>query len=267
MHVVQPPLAGPTRRDRGHRHRPGHDGRADRRSCSSRSTGSGRERTAIEGTGIGLVISRRLAELMGGSLRRAQPARQGLVVHPHAAGAARSSRTPRADSTPCDCRAGRATTGALVHYIEDNETNVEVMRGILAQPAAGRSWRCRSPASTAWPRSGRGRPHLILLDMRLPDIDGLELLQLLREDPRLARVPVIVVSAETSPQRIDAALTGGAVGLPAQAARPAGPAACGRRAVGDPPHRVLTRGSERHVTQRPAARVWTRRRGTYTSRA
>ena len=54
------------------------------------------------------------------------------------------------------------------------------------------------------------RPHLILLDMHLPDISGMELLQLIRDDSRLARVPVIVVSADTSEDRVDAALTGGA---------------------------------------------------------
>jgi DNA-binding response OmpR family regulator len=53
-------------------------------------------------------------------------------------------------------------------------------------------------------------PHLILLDIGLPDIDGLQVLRLIRDDPRLARVPVIVVSADTSEDRVDAALTGGA---------------------------------------------------------
>ena len=124
--------AGPTRRDRGHRHRPGHDAGAAGASCSSRSTASAASASATEGTGIGLVISQRLAELMGGSLRRAELARRGLVVHPARCRApsdpdGRAPTLDAGDAEPADYHQ------RLVHYVEDNETNVEVMRGILAQ--------------------------------------------------------------------------------------------------------------------------------------
>jgi PAS domain S-box-containing protein len=54
-------------------------------------------------------------------------------------------------------------------------------------------------------------PHLILLDMHLPDISGLELLRHLKADPATATIPVIVVSADATAQQVDAALDAGAV--------------------------------------------------------
>lgn len=167
----------------------------------------GRERSAQEGTGIGLVISQRLAELMGGSLRARSIAGEGssfIVTLPRAADS---------DTVPSGLD-GLATGDPGYHrrtvlYIEDNETNVEVMRGILAQ----RPQVAMEVAATG--RAGlealRERlPDLVLLDMHLPDLSGQALLETLKEDDRTAAVPVVVVSADATAQQIEAALTAGA---------------------------------------------------------
>jgi CheY-like chemotaxis protein/anti-sigma regulatory factor (Ser/Thr protein kinase) len=166
----------------------------------------GRERLGVEGTGIGLVIAKRLAELMGGSLQvHSQPGKGSVFTLTLPA-----PRTPlnADDSAPGDS-GDELYSGRRVLYIEDNDTNVELMRGMLANRpqidlAVAVNGRDGLAAARARP------PHLILLDLGLPDIDGLQVLQLLREDLRLARVPVVVVSADTSAERIDAALSGGA---------------------------------------------------------
>jgi len=167
----------------------------------------GRERTAVEGTGIGLVISRRLAELMGGSLRAQSVAGEGsnfILTLP---------RAPQADgglTTESELTTEPASyRRRQVHYIEDNETNIEVMRGmLLRRPQVNLSVSMNGLDGLAAVRLRR--PSLILLDMHLPDIDGLELLRHLKDDDDLGSIPVVVVSADATTAHIEAALTAGA---------------------------------------------------------
>ena len=140
----------------------------------------GRERTALQGTGIGLVISRRLAELMGGSIRVKSVPGEGSsfilklpkAIDPDTV----RSMLDEFETVPAEYHR------RIVHYIEDNETNVEVMRGILAQrPQVQMEVSVTGCDGLAAVRAKL--PHLILLDMHLPDISGLELLRHLKADP------------------------------------------------------------------------------------
>jgi len=96
-----------------------------------------------------------------------------------------------------------------VHYIEDNEVNAEVMRGILMQ---------RPQVTLAVSPTGReglsairrDPPSLVLLDMNLPDMDGLQVLNELRRHAGTAGIPVLVVSADTTEELIAAATDAGA---------------------------------------------------------
>jgi len=165
----------------------------------------GRENTAIEGTGIGLVISRRLAELMDGTLEASSTAGQGSAF------TLRLAAADTADALP-----PQTATGGLppyrqrhVHYIEDNETNIEVMRGVLLQrPQVVLEVSMIGLDGLSAIR--QRRPDLILLDMQLPDISGLELLRHLKNDDDVADIPVIVVSADATTARMQEALTLGA---------------------------------------------------------
>jgi PAS domain S-box-containing protein len=167
----------------------------------------GRERSAQEGTGIGLVISQRLAELMGGSLRARSIAGEGssfVLTLP---------RAVDSDTVPSDLDAFAADDPGYhrrhVLYIEDNETNVEVMRGILAQrPQVQLEVATTGREGMAALR--RHLPDLVLLDMHLPDTSGQVLLEQLKQDDATAPVPVVVVSADATAQQIQAALTAGA---------------------------------------------------------
>jgi len=159
----------------------------------------GREQSAVEGTGIGLVISQRLAGLMGGQLRAHSEPGRGMTF-------VLSMPLAKGD----DSAAGAAPERRRVLYIEDNPINVEVMHGMLAQRAEIELESAATAAAGLRAAHAR-RPDLVLLDMHLPDMDGLDVLRHLKLDPELADVPVVVVSADATKQRVDAALHGGAV--------------------------------------------------------
>ena len=170
----------------------------------------GRENSTQEGTGIGLVISKSLAELMGGTLT-AIPAPGGGMTFTLTLPVDPGPRLAATEAETLPPAAGAPYGERVVLYIEDNETNVEVMRGILLQRPQVRL--------VAAPNGAQGlaaaadhRPDMILLDMHLPDLAGLELLQRLKTDPITAQVPVLAVSADAMQVNIDAALKGGAMG-------------------------------------------------------
>ncbi|MBI3367375.1 MAG: PAS domain S-box protein [Burkholderiales bacterium] len=168
----------------------------------------GQEHGSIEGTGIGLVISRRLAELMQGHLvAHSLPGRGSTFVLtlPH------GRRTEAQSSAPeIDPLIDPSYRHRHVLYVEDNETNAEVMRGILAQRPQVRMEVCTSGLDGLAAVRTR-HPDVILLDMHLPDIDGLELLRHLKDDMNTADIPVVVVSADATRARINDAIAAGAV--------------------------------------------------------
>ena len=175
----------------------------------------GRESSEVAGTGIGLALSRRLAELMGGTLDARSVAGKGTafsLILPRDTSPMPAGRP--AAQTRIAGGGGAAASGAptwRVHYIEDNATNVEVMRAVLAQRGD-----IRLDVSLlgldGLTAVRTQRPHLVLLDMQLPDIDGVELLRHLKQGADTAAIPVLVVSADATSGRIEQALAAGAAG-------------------------------------------------------
>jgi CheY-like chemotaxis protein/anti-sigma regulatory factor (Ser/Thr protein kinase) len=168
----------------------------------------GRDRSAVEGTGIGLVISQRLAELMGGRLKVRSTPLQGTTFTLSLRALSEMDIAPaKADLVPL---IAPEYNQRLIHYVEDNETNVEVMRGIL-------SLRPQIKLSVSYTgQEGLDsirleQPNVVLLDMHLPDMNGMQVLNELQADPATAAIPVIIVSADAITSQISDLLEAGAV--------------------------------------------------------
>jgi hypothetical protein len=170
----------------------------------------GRESSGVEGTGIGLVITRHLVELMSGRMDvRSEPGRGTTieVVLPLAAGqAAAPGPGPQAPvaaaASPGVPAAPPAPAPARVLYIEDNEVNAQLMRAILRQRPQVMLEVCHD-AATGLASARRAPPDLVLLDMHLPDARGDEVLSRLQAESSLARVPVVVLSADATWAQVD----------------------------------------------------------------
>jgi signal transduction histidine kinase/ActR/RegA family two-component response regulator len=171
----------------------------------------GAEHTTVEGTGIGLALSRRLAEVMGGTLEVESTVGRGStfsVEFPAVEGPIQ--RIERLDElggtsvVPTD-----HSDQPVVLHIEDNLSNIELIERVLAQRPGIRL----VPAMQG--RLGlelakQHRPVLILLDLNLADVSGEEVLHTLRDDPSMSGIPVAIVSADAMPRQVQRLLAVGA---------------------------------------------------------
>ncbi len=161
----------------------------------------GVEQSGIEGTGIGLVIVQRLLNLMGGGIEVRSQAGQGstfeLRLPAASAQAVVAHEAPRAESPP---RSGTAT----ILYAEDNEMNVALVHQVVRLRP---HWQLLVAMSgkRAMEVARRKRPDLMLIDMHLGDMSGLELAQALDADPHTTGIPRVALSADAMPDRIRAA--------------------------------------------------------------
>lgn len=159
------------------------------------------------GTGIGLVITRRLIELMGGRIEVSSTAGQGSVFSiwlPACAAPESATLLPQSLQRTA---AGLLRPRRLL-YIEDNPANAELLRGLLEQePAYALSLAANAERGLELLRSLR--PHLLLVDIDLPDISGIEVCRRVRADPRTAKLPLIALSANAMAEDIQQALDAG----------------------------------------------------------
>ncbi len=145
------------------------------------------------GTGLGLELIRRMAELHGGSVAVAStpqqgscfavwlPLREAEFAEELAALSFESSEpTPSVNSK------------LLALTIEDNPHAADILRHHLE--GAGFSVITAPNATQALAMMANSLPDLITLDILLPDLDGWDLLKLIKADPRLAAIPVVIVS-------------------------------------------------------------------------
>jgi len=156
----------------------------------------------VGGTGLGLTLSRNLTEAMGGTTGVSSTPGHGSTfwielpaTEPVAVSQAAIDRDEIVSSR-------EYATAKTILYVEDMVENVRLVEQILRQ----------RPSITVLPAmlaevaldlARQHRPDLILLDLRLPDMPGEEVLRRLRADARTLDIPVIILSADATRQRID----------------------------------------------------------------
>jgi signal transduction histidine kinase/CheY-like chemotaxis protein len=171
----------------------------------------GAERTAVEGTGIGLPLAKALTEVMRGQLTASSVLGQGAAFTVSLPRAPDLIQIPAPSPAEASAAWPHTPAGASLSilYIEDNPANVElVARYLKGRPGT----RLLSAISG---RVGiecavRDVPDIILLDQNLPDLQGDEVLNELKADPATAAIPVVVLSADASRGVIRRLLAGGA---------------------------------------------------------
>ncbi len=174
----------------------------------------GQEGGVEEGTGIGLVVSKRLVELMGGSIVAASQEGVGSVFSVELPASLaddldHASVLPDPAGSPAQVPA--PATGLplrTVLCVEDNPANLLLIARLLAR---------RPDLRLISAKDGRGgielartiRPDVILMDINLPGMSGLTALRILADDPSTAPIPVVAISANAMPRDIDRGLAAG----------------------------------------------------------
>jgi PAS domain S-box-containing protein len=170
----------------------------------------GAEQTEVEGTGLGLALSLRLAEAMGGTLELERSGPEGSVFRLGLHGAANPLR--RAEDAGLPAAPAEGAEGyapATLLYVEDNLANLSLVETFLMTRPG---WRL-IPALQG--RIGvelarEHRPDLVLLDLHLPDLTGDEVLRRLRADPRTSGIPIIIISADATRDSLERLRAAGA---------------------------------------------------------
>ena len=176
------------------------------------------------GSGLGLAIVRRLVELHGGVVRAdSEGENRGTrfsFTLPVAAEPAAQEPNVAEGLPPLE----PILAGREVLVVEDEKQNQELMRAVVEDLLGGRARLCDNGEHCL--RMARERkPALILLDLMLPGMSGWDVARQLRQDPTMASVPIIAVSALSRPQERESALH---AGCDAYVAKPFTPDEIGR---------------------------------------
>lgn len=170
----------------------------------------GQENGPQEGTGIGLVVTRRLVEMMGGEMGVTSSPGVGSVFWIELARAEGQAGAAAAavQAGPAPQAAADGVAPHTLLYVEDNPANLRLVQEIVRFRAGLRLLSAADgPAGLALAREEC--PDVVLMDLNLPGMSGFEVLAQLRRDPATAGIPVVALSANAMQQDIERGLAAG----------------------------------------------------------
>jgi CheY-like chemotaxis protein len=170
----------------------------------------GQETGDEEGTGIGLVVSKRLVELMGGTIDVESTVGVGSVFWIEL----NATVAPNVDVEglgPAAAPKQPVVPGARLRtllYVEDNPANLSLVEQLVARCSDMRLLSARN-GNLGIQIARDSLPEVILMDINLPGLSGLDALKILRADPVTAHIPVVALSANAMPHDIRRGLEAG----------------------------------------------------------
>jgi hypothetical protein len=173
----------------------------------------GAERSGVPGSGLGLAVVKALVDAMGGHVEASSRVGEGSVfcielpAAPDDAVATPTRPGALQEATPAGPAPADADRVPLL-YIEDNEVNALLVREMLAL-RPGLELHIAPDGTRGIAMARRLQPALVLIDMRLPDLDGHQVLAALRADPATAALRCVALSANATPADIEAAHAAG----------------------------------------------------------
>jgi signal transduction histidine kinase/ActR/RegA family two-component response regulator len=169
----------------------------------------GAEASGIEGTGLGLALSKSLTEAMGGVLSVTSDQGEGTTFSIDLASAEPALATAGREMPVAAETTAVRSASRTVLYIEDNLSNLRLVEGLISRrPKVSLMTAMQGSVGLVLARDHV--PDLILLDLNLPDVSGEEVLLRLLSDPQTAEIPVVVLSADATKGQVKRLLDAGA---------------------------------------------------------
>jgi len=170
----------------------------------------GKEAGIEEGTGIGLMVSKRLVELMKGEIGVQSTLGVGSVFWIELNLTA-EPQPAAAEAEPTAVAQAQVQAGVQLRtllYVEDNPANLMLVEDLIARRPDIRLLSA-SDGNRGIEIARASRPDVILMDINLPGISGIQALKILRADPATAHIPVVALSANAIPRDIEKGLAAG----------------------------------------------------------
>ncbi len=172
----------------------------------------GHEASQIEGTGIGLTITRELLHLMGGDIGfESEPGIGSMfwiempvadMAASHANAEALASDAQNSNAFPVT-KLSEKMSARTVLYVEDNPANLMLMERIIENQAPELELISANNAEVGIELASTGIPDIILMDINLPGMDGIEATKHLKKNQTTKHIPVIAITAAAMPAEVE----------------------------------------------------------------